>query len=50
MNTYTFNDGDHIIFVAKEQNSTVQMILDYNDLIYTDLINPGLELLIPTLP
>jgi len=50
LETHTFKEGDHIIFVAKEYNSTVQLILDYNDLIYTDLIKPGQQLLIPTLP
>jgi len=50
LSTYTFKEGDHIIFLAKEFNSTVSMILEYSDLVYTDLIKPGQELLIPTLP
>ena len=47
---HTFVEGDHIVFLAKKHNSSVQMILEYNDLIYTDKINPGQELTIPTLP
>jgi tetratricopeptide (TPR) repeat protein len=50
LSNYTFKEGDHIIFLAKEFNSTVSMILEYSDLVYTDLIKPGQELLIPTLP
>lgn len=47
---YTFQKGDYLTLIAKNYESTISIILEYNGLIDADLINSGDELSIPTLP
>lgn len=47
---YIFQKGDYLTLIAKNYESTISIILEYNGLIDADLINSGDELSIPTLP